>query len=199
MLVYTPTDCSGRTDRRRHGAFALLAAAALAGLVFLLPAPASAATPDCFAVDFAQACVTSDDQQFTDPVLCDFPVEVTVTGSTRYRPFFASDGTGAPIREELHVQDRATIVNTATGRSFTDGNDFNVHVTYLPDGSVEFRLTGLTHNAQVDTGQRLLHQSGYHSLLFDADGQLLDEVFDGNFQSEAAFPGEVCPILAQPA
>ena len=199
MLVHTPRHRGRRTDRRRQGAFALPAAAALAGLVLLLPAPASAATPDCFAVDFAQACLKSDDQQFTDTVLCGFPVEVTVTGSTRYRPFFGNDGTGAPVREELHVQDRATIVNTATGRSFMDGGDFTDHVTYLPDGSVEFRLTGLIHNAQVDTGQRLLHQSGYHSILFGADGQLVDEVFHGDFQSEAAFPGKVCPILAQPA
>ena len=183
---------------RRSAAF-VLSLAALAGLTLLLAAPASAATPNCFDVDFQEQCQLSDEFTFTDTVLCDFPVEVSVTTSLRYRPVFAKDGSGELISEVAHVRDRATIVNTATGRSFTDIGNFTERTTYLPDGSVLLRTTGILHNARVDTGERLFHQSGNHSILIGADGELLDEVFHGNFESEAAFPGDVCPILAQPA
>jgi hypothetical protein len=200
MLVHTPANCSGRTDRRRHGAFALLAATTLAGLVLLLPAPASAAAPDCFAVDFQQPCRLSGEDAFTDTGLCGFPVEVTVTQTAEYEPSFANDGSGRLTRETDHVLSSATIVNPATGRSFTDSGATSDRATYLPDGSVELRTTGVLHNAQVDTGQRLFHQAGYHSVLIGADGQLLNDVVHGNFfESDSEFAAEVCPILAQPA
>jgi hypothetical protein len=171
----------------------------VAGLALLLAAPASAATPNCFDVDFEEQCQLSREFTFTDRVLCDFPVEVSVTQSLRFRPVFAKDGSGDLISQVAHIRDRATIINTATGRSFTDIDNFTERITYLPDGSVLVRTTGLLHNARVDTGERLFHQSGNHSMLFGADGELLDEVFHGRFDSEAAFPGDVCPILAQPA
>jgi hypothetical protein len=200
MLVHTPTHGSGRTDRRRHRAFALLAAATLAGLVLILPAPASAAAPDCFAVDFQQPCRLSGADAFTDTGLCAFPVEVTVSQTAEYQPFFATDGSGQLTRETDHVLTSATIVNPATGRSFTDGGQTSDRATYLPDGSVEIRTTGILHNARVDTGQLLFHQAGYHSVLIGADGQLLSQVFHGNFfESGSEFAAEVCPILAQPA
>lgn len=200
MLMHTPTHRSGRTDRRRHGALALLTAATLAGLVLLVPAPASAAAPDCFAVDFQQPCRLSGQDAFTDTGLCGFPVEVTVSQTAEYEPFFAKDGSGQLTRETDHVLTSATIVNPATGRSFTDGGATSDRATYLPDGSVELRTTGVLRNARVDTGQLLFHQSGYHSVLIGADGQLLNEIVHGNFfESDPEFAAEVCPILAQPA
>jgi hypothetical protein len=199
MLVQPPTHRGGRTDRRRDGAFALLAAATLAGLVLILPAPASAAAPDCFAVDFQRPCRLSGGDTFTDSGLCGFPVEVTVSQTAEYQPFFAKDGSGRLTRETNHVLTSATIVNPATGRSFTDGGATSDRATYLPDGSVEIRTTGVLHNARVDTGQLLFHQSGFHSVLIGADGELLGEVIHGNFfESDAEFAAEVCPILAQP-
>src|SRR4051794_35306175 len=111
MLAHTPTHRSGQTDRRHHGAFALLAAATLAGLVLLLPAPASAAAPDCFAVDFQQPCRLCGKDAFTDTNLCGFPVEVTVSQTAEYEPFFAKDGSGQLTRETDHVLTSATIVN----------------------------------------------------------------------------------------
>jgi hypothetical protein len=173
----------------------LLAASALAGFALVSPGGAAAKTPDCFDVDFEQACFSPVDSDFTDTVLCDFPVDVHVSGSIRYRPFFAG---GDLSSEEFHFLYRATIVNPATGRSFVDGSNFNQRATFLPDGSVEIRETGIQHNAQVDDGRRLFHQSGNHSVLIDPDDQTISEVFHGNWQSEAAFPGQVCPILAQP-
>lgn len=92
----------------------------------------------------------------------------------------------------------ATIVNPATGRSFFDGSNFNERAVFLPDGSVVIRRTGIFHNAVVDDGQRLFHQSGQDSVLFDADDQVVDEIFHGRWDDEAAFPGNVCPILAVP-
>jgi hypothetical protein len=50
----------------------------------------------------------------------------------------------------------------------------------------------------VDDGQRLFHQSGQDSALIDPDGNLVQEIFHGRWDSEAAFPGEVSPILATP-
>jgi hypothetical protein len=200
MRIHTPTHRSGRTDRRRHGALALLAAATLAGLVLLLPAPASAAAPDCFAVNWQQPCRVSGADFFTDTGLCGFPVEVTVSQTGEYEPFFAKDGSGQLTRETDHVLTSATIVNPATGRSFTDGGQTSDRATYLPDGSVEFRRTGVWHNARIDTGQLLFHQAGYRSILIGADGLLLNEILHGNFfESDAEFAAEVCPILAQPA
>lgn len=200
MLIHTPTHRSGRTDRHRHGAFALLAAATLAGLVLLLPAPASAATPNCLDVDFQQACIFSGQDDFTDTVLCDFPVQVHATQETRYRPVFATDSSGNLARETFFVRSRATIVNEATGRFFTDGSNITRRRTFLPDGTIELLETGLFHNVQMDNGQLLFHQSGTHSALLDADEQLIPgtEVFHGNFEPEAAFPAKVCPLLAQP-
>ena len=174
----------------------LLAASALAGFALVSPGGAAAKTPDCFDVDFAQACFSPLDSDFTDTVLCDFPVDVNVSGSLRYRPFFTASGDLAS--EETHFLFRATIVNPATGRSFNDNSDFNRRATFLPDGSVEIRDTGIQHNARVDDGRRLFHQSGNHSVLIGPDEQTVSEVFNGNWQSEAAFPGQVCPILAQP-
>ena len=137
---------------------------------------------------------------FTDTGLCAFPVEVTVSQTAEYQPFFAKDGSGQLTRETDHVLTSATIVNPATGRSFTDGGQTSDRATYLPDGSVEIRTTGILHNALVDTGQLLFHQAGYHSVLIGADGQLLSQVFHGNFfDSGSEFAAEVCPILAQPA
>jgi hypothetical protein len=195
MLVYTLTHRRGRT------AFAVLAAAALAGLVLLLPAPASAATPNCFDVDFQQACVFSGSNTFTDTVLCDFPVQVHATDVTRYRPVFATDGSGALVGETFFVRGGATIVNEATGRFFTDGSTITRRRTFLPDGTIQLRETGLFHNARTDVGQLLFHQSGTHTATLDPDEQVIPgtEVFHGNFQLEAAFPAKVCPVLAQPA
>jgi hypothetical protein len=177
-------------------ALVFLIASALVGVVLLSPARALASTPDCFAVDFEQACVYQVDQDFTDTVLCPFPVQVHVGGWVRFRPFFATDGGGG---DETHSHFLATIVNPATGRSFSDGGgNVNQRVTELPDGNLEIRQTGIFHNAVTDDGQRLFHQSGNHSFLVGLDGELISEVFHGLWQSEAAFPGEVCPILAQP-
>jgi hypothetical protein len=58
--------------------------------------------------------------------------------------------------------------------------------------------TGIIRNAVVDDGQRLFRQSGNHSVLLDPAGNVLAEVFHGHWDSEAAFPGDVCPILAEP-
>ncbi len=181
--------------RRR---LALLAASSLTGLVLAAPAPAAAATPDCFATDFATACFSSFHDVFVDDVLCSFPVNVDVVGSIRYRPFFAKDGSGDLTREESHTVFNATIVNPATGRSFFDGSNFNERAVFLPDGSVVISRTGIFHNAVVDDGQRLFHQSGQDSVLVDANDEVVDEIFHGRWDSEAAFPGKVCPILAVP-
>jgi hypothetical protein len=182
--------------RRRlaHIAVSLLTALGLAS-----PGPAAAApAPDCFETDFAQACFSSFHDQFVDEVLCDFPVDVDVVGSVRYRPFFAHDGSGDLASEARHIVFNATIVNPATGRSFFDGSNFYDRATFLPDGSVEIQTTGILHNAQVDDGQRLFHQSGRHSVLVDASDQVTEETFRGRWDSEPAFPGKVCPILATP-
>jgi hypothetical protein len=198
MLARTGTSHHARAARR-SAACLLLGLATLAGLTLLLAAPASAATQDCFDVDFQEQCELSNEFTFTDTVLCDFPVEVSVTTSLRYRPVFAKDGSGDLTSEVAHVRDHATIVNTATGRSFTDRDSFTDRTTYLSDGSVLLRTTGILHNARVDTGERLFHQSGNRSILIGADGEVLDEIVHGNFDYEPAFPGQVCPILAQPA
>ena len=201
MLTHTPTQYSGQPDRRRHAALALLAAVTLAGLVLLLPAAASAATPDCFDVDFQQACAFSGQDDFTDTGLCDFPVQVHATQVTRYRPVFATDSSGNLARETFFVRGQATIVNEATGRFFTDGGNITRRRTFLPDGTIQLLETGLFHNARMDDGQLLFHQSGTHSALLDADEQVIPgtEVFHGNFEPEADFPAKVCPLLAQPA
>jgi hypothetical protein len=178
--------------RRR---LALLAASSLTGLVLVSPGPAAATPPpDCFATDFAQACYSEFHDVFVDDVLCSFPVDVDVVGSIRYRPFVSQDG--VLVRENQHIVFNATIVNPANGRSFTDGSNFDERVTYLPGGFVEIRDTGIRHNARVDDGQRLFHQSGQHSVVVDADDQLVDEMYHGRWDSEPAFPGKVCPILA---
>jgi hypothetical protein len=180
--------------RRR---LALLAASSLTGLVLAAPGPAAAApAPDCFQTDFSQACYSEFHDVFVDDVLCSFPVDVDVVGSIRYRPFLSQDG--VLTREQQHTVFNATIVNPATGRSFTDGSNFNTRVTHLPDGVVEIRDTGVLHNARVDNGARLFHQSGQHSVIVDADDQLVDEMFHGRWDSEPAFPGKVCPILGVP-
>jgi len=181
--------------RRALVAFAV---SMLTGLVILTPGAAVAKTPDCASVDFMQACTEFVEVDFTDTVLCDFPVEVHVDIRNRYRPFFANDGSGNLASDEFHFRFDATIVNPATGRSFFDGSNFNLRATFLPDGSVEIRETGILHNAVVDDGQRLFHQSGNHSLLQDPAENVIAEAFHGNWESEAAFPGNVCPILAEP-
>jgi hypothetical protein len=181
-------------------ALLVFAASLLAGLVLLTPSRAAAAPPipDCFEVDFAHACYSPLDLDFIDEELCDFPVAVHVSGWIRYRPFFAKDGSGDLVSDESHMHFRATIVNPATGRSFRDGSDFNARATVLPDGSVLIRETGILHNAVTDDRQRLFHQSGNHTMLIGPDDELIDEVFHGNWESGAAFPGKVCPILATP-
>jgi hypothetical protein len=200
MLARSATPGHARATHRRRGAFVLLAAATLAALVLLLPAPASAAAPDCFAVNWQQPCHVSGADAFTDSGLCGFPVEVTVWQSGEYQPLFAKDGSGQLTRETDHIITSATIVNPATGRSFTDGGETSDRATYLPDGSVEFRRTGVWHNARIDTGQLLFHQAGFRSILISADGLLVDEALHGDFfESEAEFAAEVCRILAQPA
>jgi hypothetical protein len=200
MLVHTPTHCSGRTDRRRHGAFALLAAATLAGLVLLLPAAASAAMPNCDDVNRQEACRISVELSFTDTNLCEFPVDVSVATSGTYRPQFATDGSGNLTSEAANIRTRATIINPATGRFFTDGGASLETKTYRPDGSLaEVRFTGLLHNVRLDTGERLFHQSGINFVFFGPDGDFLYDITHGNFQSEDAFLSAICPLLAQPA
>ena len=180
-------------------ALVLLAALMLIGLALLSPARASASTPDCFSVDFQQTCVLPADDDFTTTGLCAFPVEVHVRGYTRFRFVFANDGTNNLVSRTLQSHQRATIVNPVTGRFFTDGSDFTAHETFLPDGSFEARSTGLFHNARMDDGRLLFHQSGSHSALVSPDDETIPgtDVFRGNFESEAAFPGTVCPLLAQ--
>jgi hypothetical protein len=175
---------------------ALIGVATAALVATGAPAGASEQTPDCYAVAWQQPCIAPVDGQFTDTFMCDFPVHVTMSGWIRYRPFF--DDAGNLTRDENHALYRTTIVNPATGRSFTDRTDANVHARYLPDGSIELRGTGLFYNARVDDGQRLLHQSGNYSVLLGPDGQPSNERYHGNFQSDAGFPGTACPILAQP-
>ena len=181
--------------RRR---IALLAVTSLTGLVLAAPAPAAPNEPDCFATDFATACFSSFHDVFVNDVLCSFPVDVDVVGSIRYRPFFANDGSGDLTSDEAHIVFNATIVNPATGRSFFDGSNFTERAVILPDGSLVIRRTGIRHNAVVDDGRRLFHQSGQDTELRDANDQLVDEIFHGRWDSEAAFPGDVCPILAVP-
>jgi hypothetical protein len=181
-------------------AFAVLAALMLAGVVLVSPAPASVSKPDCFEVEFQQACTFPADEDFTDTVLCAFPVEVHVTGLIRYRPVFASDGSDTLTRETFKFHFRATITNPTTGRFFTDPSDFVRRRTFLADGTIRLREAGRFHDARMDDGQRLFHQSGIHMALLSPDEQVIPgtEVFRGNFESEAAFPGKVCPLLAQP-
>jgi hypothetical protein len=182
--------------RRR---LALLAASLLTGVVLASPGPAAAAPqPDCFEIDFAQACFSAFHDVFVDDVLCDFPVDVDVVGSIRYRPHFAHGQSGDLASEASHTVFNATIVNPATGRSFVDGSNFNERATFLADGSVEVRRTGVFHNVRVDDGQRLFHQSGQDSVLIDPGDQVVEEIFHGRWDSEPAFPGKVCPILAVP-
>ena len=182
-----------------HRRPALIAASLVTALALASPGPAAAApAPDCFETDFAQACSSSIHDVFVDDVLCDFPVDVEVVGSIRYHPYFAHDGSGELASEASRVVFDATIVNPATGRSFADRSSFTNRATFLPDGSVELRRTGIFHNARVDDGQRLLHQSGRQSVLIDPSDQVVEETFRGRWDSEPAFPGEVCPILAVP-
>jgi hypothetical protein len=189
-----------RAAHRRRSTFVLLAAATLAGLVLILPAPASAATPDCNAVDFQEACRITQDFSFTDTQLCDaFPVEVTVSSAGMYRPVFAADGSGALTSATGEIRTLATILNPATGRSFTDRNTTTERKTYLPDGSLQIRWTGTLHHIRMDTGERLLHQSGNYSVLLTPDDEFISDASHGHFPSDATFGDEVCPLLAQPA
>lgn len=165
---------------------ALLAATSLAGLALLPGAASAAPKPDCFETDFAGPCFSTFHDVFVDDVLCSFPVDVDVVGSIRHRP------------DADHIVFHATIVNPATGRSFVDPSNFTQHFTDLPDGSVVIRTTGVLHNARVDTGQRLFHQSGQHYELVSAGDELVEEYFHGRWDPEDAFPGEVCPMLAAP-
>jgi hypothetical protein len=179
----------------------MLVTLAVVGMLLVLPARASAALPDCFSVDFQQTCVNSEDADFTDTGLCGFPVEVHVVGYARFRFVFANDGTDTLVSRTIQHHERATIVNPVTGRFFTDRSDWTGHETFLPDDSFEARSTGLFHDARMDDGQLLFHQSGNHSALVSPEDETIPgtDVFRGNFQSEAAFPGTVCPLLAQSA
>ena len=62
-----------------------------------------------------------------------------------------------------------------------------------------FRWTGILHHVRMDTGEWLLHQSGNYSVLLGPDDEFISDVSHGNFQSDATFGDEVCPLLAQPA
>jgi hypothetical protein len=200
MLAFPATPDHGRASSRRRSGLVLFAAATLAGLVLLLPTPASAATPDCDAVGFQEACRITQDFSFTDTQLCDaFPVEVTVSRAGMYRPVFAADGSGALTSATAEIRTLATIVNPVTGRSFTDRAALTERKTYLPDGSLGIRWTGIQHHNRMDTGEWLLHQSGNYSVLLGADDEFISDVSHGNFQSDATFGDEVCPLLAQPA
>jgi hypothetical protein len=185
--------------RSKRRWYLVLLASASAGAMLLSPATASASVPDCFEVDFAEACAFSADADFTDAGLCAFPVEVHVTGAIRYRPFFSGDSTGEPLRERFHYRTRAKVTNLATGRFFTDGDDYSRSRIRLSDDSVIQRDIGLFHDARMDDGRRLFHQSGEHLALLDANDEAISEVFHGRFDSEAAFPGKVCPLLARAA
>lgn len=176
----------------------LLLASAMAAAALVSPAAASATVPDCFEVDFARACAFSADVDFTDAGLCAFPVAVHVTGTIRYRPFF-SDDTAQPARERFHFRTRARVTNPGTGRFFTDRDNYTRTRILLPDDSVVQRDAGLFHDARIDSGRRLFHQSGEHLALLDPDGEVIREVFHGRFDSEAEFPGRVCPLLARAA
>jgi hypothetical protein len=200
MVALPATPDHGRATHRRRSAFVLLAAATLAGLTLLLPAPASAAMPNCDDVNRQEACRISIDLSFTDTNLCAFPVDVTVAISGTYRPQFATDGSGNLSSEAANIRNRATIINPATGRSFTDMGSYLETKIYRADGSLaEIRFTGILHNVQLDTGERLFHQSGNDLAVFDPNGDFLYDITYGNFQPENAFFGAICPLLAQPA
>jgi hypothetical protein len=202
MLALPATPDHGRATHRQRSAFVLLAAGALAGLTLLLPAPASAAMPNCDDVNRQEACRISIDVSFPDTNLggCAFPVDVTLAISGTYRPQFAADDSGNLTSEAANIRTRATIINPATGRFFTDGGASLETKTYRPDGSLaEVRFTGLLHNVRLDTGERLFHQSGINLVFFGPDGDFLYDITHGNFQSEDAFLSAICPLLAQPA
>jgi hypothetical protein len=44
----------------------------------------------------------------------------------------------------------------------------------------------------------LFHQSGNNSVLIGPDDELVAETLLGRWDSEPAFPGKVCPVLAVP-
>jgi hypothetical protein len=180
---------------RRSSLLAAVVAAALVGAAW--PSGANAQMPDCGSVDFQQACVIAFTFDFTDTGLCAFPVDVHVSVDNRYRPFFATDGNGDPVREITHYRFRATVSNPATGRSFNDESDFQQRAEFLPDGTVQLHDTGLQHNVRIDDSRTVVfHQAGNHGVLLDSNDDMLDESFHGTWPSDQA--GLVCPILAQP-
>ena len=151
---------------------ALIAASLLTTLVLASPGPAAAApAPDCFDTDFAQACFSSFHDVFVDDVLCDFPVDVDVVGSIRYRPYFARGGSGDLASEMSHTAStrRSSIPRRAdpssTGAASPTGRpSFQMapskSATLLPASSARAR--------QWNNSQRLLLQCRDHSMLVDA-------------------------------
>jgi hypothetical protein len=153
----------------------------LAGvLASVAGAPAAAAVPpERFTEEF--------EDQFTDSESCDFPIDLSFSGSIDFTLFF--DGEGNVVRVQGIGSDVGTATNPANGKTAT-GVDHWLEVESAESG--EFAVLGLFFHLNFPGAGIVLIDAG--NVTFDAEGNPIHlagphQVFEGDFS-------ELCEALA---
>jgi hypothetical protein len=159
------------------------------GLALVTSLPAAALPPEHFPPEQV-------DETFVLEGVCDFPVEIHVTGTVRHSHYFDQDGN--EIRDiTVFPNFKITITNLETGESLTTPSPGVETVELNPDGSATITLTGLLGRLAVP-GVGIVAQDVGRIVFFFSDPA--DEEPDitfiaGKFLGEGdPFP-EVCEVL----
>jgi hypothetical protein len=162
------------------------AASAVVVLVvgLLGPAPAGGLQPDVFRITVDEVITITD---------CGFDVELSTVGFITVHQFFNEDGNLVEM-EIANFSLTQTFSNPATGESITTRNVGPDITSVNQDGSFTVATIGLITNVIVQGQGKLAGFSGVIVSTFDAEGNLVDVVFEGGPHDD--FLAAICAALA---
>jgi hypothetical protein len=136
------------------------------------------------------------DEAFTIPAggLCDFPIEVQMTGRVLVTVHFNPDGSIDFVSQRPNI--RTTITNLTNGRTATDRDVGLDKEVVNPDGSSEVLSTGIHVRIKAPDGGIVFRRIGLQIINIDASGEVTSiDVIGGNFDPFEEFADALCPAL----
>lgn len=167
----------------------LTMAVAVIGLAMLTSSPAAAIPPEHFPPEQV-------DETFVIEDVCDFPIEIHVTGTVRHTHYFDQDGN--EIRDiTVFPNFKITFTNLDTGESLSTPSPSVEFIDLNPDGSATVTIAGLGGRLTVPGVGIVAQDVGRIVLFFEGpEDEEPDILFTaGKFLGEGdPFP-EACEVL----